>query len=170
MNVPVYLNNVINPQELIISNLDENELISLQVFYKAFTFTTNTITSFENYNRFIDFVNEIDLWIQNVKNLNKLMRTIENIEQIKSIILNEIEKYYNNKYYNNFNNYNQSIYNAQKKINKIFFILNNFNSAKEVFIFFHQSDINEFIQILEKNSEEFLCEYVYNNFIKKKNE
>ncbi len=164
-NVPVYINNVVNPVNLTLSSLPEDELLMLKNYYQTFVFENNTPVSSENYSRFKDLINQISEWIL-LSIENKKLLSENSVEQIKTIILNKLSLHYKNKFSDTPESDQSFCKEAGNKFNRIIDLIEDEAILKDILIYVMKIDSSEFAQFLETKSEEFLIETLKNNFQK----
>jgi molybdenum cofactor biosynthesis enzyme MoaA len=167
MNIPVYLNEVHNPRYLSISSLEENDLLELKNHYKSFVFTNNSSITYENANRFYEFVKQVDIWIQLSRN-NKILFQNKNEEQIMSIILTKLEDYYKIKYAESPEKFRNTINEANVKFIKILSHFNDENMLKNVLFYILNFSTGEIALALETKDVGDILEHILIEFEKNK--
>lgn len=165
LTIPVYLNSVVDPINLSIASLHDNELQTLKKYYQSFEFKNKTKVTSENYCRFHEFINQINDWIL-LAEKKRIMRQNVDVENILTIILRNLEEYYCNKFSGEFDNQSHFVI-ASQKINSVLSHFKNEVILKEILIYLSNFNIMEFAQIIETKSEDFLIEYLNENFYSK---
>jgi MoaA/NifB/PqqE/SkfB family radical SAM enzyme len=165
MNVSVYLNSVMDPQNLRIANLEMEELERLKNYYKSFVFISKTKVSLGNHSRFNDFVNQIDEYIEDKKNILEFLKDYQDIEQIRSFMMSKLEPYVKECNEELSINLILDYDEVNEKINEILRVFNDIGSLHEILVSFNYYATEEIVHFFKENSKHIICEYLKNKVV-----
>lgn len=165
MNISVYLNNVMDPQNLRIANLDIEELKDLRQYYESFVFINDSIIANENYSRYIDFVNQIAEFIEDKKKTLEFLKDYNEIEPIRSFLFSKFEPYLINEDSLSLKDLIIEKDELVEKLNEIFNVFKEIESLHEIMVSFNYFSVEEIVVFFKENSKENICKYLKNKVV-----